>query len=139
MYYSINPTVGAGHTVSISFASAFAQMAFSFAAFSGIKTTSPFESQVAATSNTQSGNITPNANDIIVASIAGDNSFSAATPTINDSFILLPQNTGQGSNGANLGIAYLIAPSTAAIDPTWSGMGVGGRAVFAAQAVFAHA
>jgi hypothetical protein len=139
MFYAASPVVGTGHTVSISGNTAFAQIAFSFAAFSGITTTSPFENQVVASSNTQSGPITPNFNDLIIAAVSGDNNFSAATPTINDSFATLPQNTGQGSNGANLGVAYLVAPSTSPTNPTWSGMGVGGRAVFAAQAVFAHA
>lgn len=140
MFYAVNPTVGAGHTFSVNMGAAFAQMVFSVLAFSGVATTSPFETQVVAASHTQSGDVVPaDTNDLIIATVSGDNGFAAATITIDGDFTNEPASTGQGTNGANLGIAFLVSPDGAATNPTWSGLSAGSRGAFAAQAVFAHA
>lgn len=139
IFYVANPTVGTGHTFTVSGVNTFS-MGF-VAAFSGIKTTAPFESQngVANAPGTtiQAGSVTPAENGaLIVAAVAGGSGF-LSTVTIGSGFTKTDSSAYVASTTYGGALAYLVQPTAGAINPTWTpGASV---AMTATNAVFAPA
>lgn len=118
IFYVAGPTVGTGHTITITssgdiFASAW------FAAFSGASAT-PFDVENGSTGagQTNAGSITPSENNELI--ISGFGTVNATTPTVSGGTTLF-----LGATGLNAGLwfggagSYLIQTTAAAIDATW--------------------
>jgi hypothetical protein len=123
IWYVTNPTVGAGHTFTISGTGIYPHLAA--AAFSGADTASPFDQEnganAAAATSIQTGSVTPTTNDqLIIAGVVG---FDTNAPTINLSFTTTDTEATDGSTKMMGGLAYLIQTSAAAVNPTWSWVG----------------
>ncbi len=123
--YATGVTTGAGYTVSCNGTSSFP--AVSFAAFSGVATTSAFDQESGATSDSavtfQPTIVTPTvANEVV---IAGASAASAITITVNAPFTI-PTNGSTTWDGTHYGVsvAYDIQTTATARNPTWTGNGV---------------
>jgi hypothetical protein len=121
--YVYNPTVGASHQF-MAHGNGLAPSIW-VASFSGTLTTSGVidtSSQFGTGSNSttcQPGSITPSAADELIISAWTYYNYTAAASTINLSFTAEGFKAGTGSIPAING-AYLVYPSTSAINPTWS-------------------
>jgi hypothetical protein len=127
LYYSLAPTVGAGHTFSNS--SPFAAM--TVAAFSGALSPGALDQNTgfSNTSPGQPGSVTPSQdNELVIAVIGG---FLSSGAAIDSSFTL--QEEQPAVNGVNYSsaLAYKIQTTAIAENPTWTftGTGVGGMLV----------
>ena len=137
IWYAANPTVGPGHTFTISGASTFS--AGDVQAFSGVATSSPFESQngASATASTiQAGVVTPvSSGSLIVAGIGGGAAFGGAAATIDSGFTKTNGQIYVGSTSYGVAAAYLVQSVAATVNPTWANFNAG-IAVAATIAVF---
>lgn len=133
IYYSINPTVGSGHT--FTYTNTGAYPAIAVGAFSGAKLTSPFDqegniSDGSGSGSVQYGTITPTESNELWVAILGLDA-SSSTPTIDSSFTRAEFKNYSG--GVNFGIAlgYFIQGAASALAPTWSYSAVNAEAVIA--------
>ena len=118
IWYCVNPTVGSGHTFTISLSTG----AIFAMAFSGSGTPYPLDSQLGSSvtgTSLQPGNIVPaNGGELFVSGLAlGGNSGSAA---IDSGFTLADSINGISGTSYGGGSAYLIQNIAAAKNPTWS-------------------
>lgn len=119
-YYCSNPSVGSGHTFSLSGATAYASICV--AAFGNAKASSPFDVQNGGVqeggTTVQVGNVTPSENGELL--ISGIILYDPGIPTIDSGFTII--DTQQHSGGVNFGssIAYLIQTSAGSLNPTWT-------------------
>lgn len=118
--YAENPTVGTGHTFTLTGNGAAASIVVY--AFSGTATSSVFDQQnggtVAGATSGQPGNVTPGEdNEVLVTGIC---MLTATVPSINSSFST--PDTIAFSSGAHLGIgaSYKIQTTGGSENPTWS-------------------
>lgn len=130
--------VGAGHTAVA--ASAGGDIALTFMAWSGVLSASdPFESYsdatpAEATLTTQPGSVSAVATgDLIISGLGGLDLTGPAS--INESFVYNADFIGS-TNG--IASAYLVAPGTSPVDPTWT-IAANNNRMIANIAVFAHA
>jgi hypothetical protein len=119
LFWSTPTSVGSSHTFTIS-ASGAPLTAVGVSAFSGAKSSSPFDVENGATGSSNSlatGSVTPNEdNEVLVAACMSYD--TSATPTIDLSF-----TKASHTNGSSLlspAIGYLIQTTAAAKNPTWS-------------------
>lgn len=123
LYYCTNPTVGSGHTFTITGASG-TLPAIAVAAFSGTKTAStPYESDTVngsgAGTSRQPGSLTPSVAKSLV--VCGLPVGTAATGIGVDSGMTLLDTVLGNSNHYGIALAYLVqAGAGTAINPTWS-------------------
>lgn len=118
IFYAKNPTVGTGHTFTISgteiYPSVYVQ------AFSGADLTDPFDQESGAVANSvatiQPGAITPSANDALLVTLV---SHERASASINSGFTE-SGDIGIGGNIIAGAAAYLIQTSAASVNPTWT-------------------
>lgn len=95
------------------------------AGFSGVSA-SPFDTQNGSASSgspssIQPGSLTPSAVGELLITAAGWYNTTANSGSINDSFGLLdPAPAAVSGTAYTCGLAYLLATSTSAIDPTWT-------------------
>jgi hypothetical protein len=138
IFYAVNPTVGTGHTFSFGAASTFPSICV--AAFSGVATTSPFDT-VAGEGAGDNGtaitlsisSITPNQANSLV--IAVDAIVSGDTSSVDGGFTITDDIPPSGGNCQGSALAYLIQTTAAAAAPTFTLVTVadracGGSAVF---------
>lgn len=135
LFYSVNPTVGAGHTVTVALTGGF--VGISFQAWSGGATSSPLDQQngnaVSDTNTTiQPGSITPGQDNELVLTVFGEPLVSS-TGSI-DSGFSTPYEVAF-SSGQNVGVAlsYKIQTSAAAVNPTWTASSGGFRTAIQAS------
>lgn len=123
--YVVNPTVGSGHT----FTATGNLPGLCAMAFSGVKTSSPFDQANGAVTvggTLQPGSVTPSENgELLITGVSNDTS---ATAAINSSFTGLVQVD-------TIAMAYKVQTTAGAENPTWSNLG-GGSSVAAAIATF---
>lgn len=120
IFYAINPTVGSGHTFTITGSDNFSQIAI--AAFSGSKLTLPFDVEngldgFASVTTVQPGNVTPSEdNELVITGLE----FFSSTASIDSGFTITDQ--GSGGAGAYYGgaLAYKIQTTAASVNPTWT-------------------
>jgi hypothetical protein len=125
IYYVVNPTVGTGHTFTSSGSNIYT--AACFAAFSGVKTTSPFDQENGQwgggqdNSNARPGSITPSENNELI--IAGFGLAGPETLTIGGGYSITDQLAYSG--GVNYGgaMAYLVQTTATATNQLWGGIG----------------
>jgi hypothetical protein len=134
MYYCIPTSVGTNHTASVAADATPDDPAASifFAAFSGVKQTSPFDQINGSNgfaSTLQPGSITPTENNELVVALLGIN--SSGTPmSINSGFTETNTeiNFGAGDHYGGC-MAYIIQTTAAAVNPTWTRTNTNGMAV----------
>lgn len=136
LYYCASPTVGTGHTVTVTGTSIFASVAV--AAFSGVLGAAPLQVEAAGGSGTglsrQPGSVTPAADgSLVVTGLAFEVS---QTVTIDSGFAITDQNNFAGGTDFGSALAYLIQGTAAAVNPTWTLPS--GNASAATGAVFSH-
>lgn len=116
LFYCVAPSVGAGHTFTVSGASSFPALAVE--AFSGVNAT-PFGTQNGATDaggTINTGSVTPSvANSLLVTGLAFNS--PTATTTIDSSFIKTDSTTPTPSDGVGAAMAYKI--TSGAENPQW--------------------
>jgi hypothetical protein len=131
VYYAASPTVGAGHTFTVSGTSSFAAVAV--LALSG-SAASPFDQENGAAA-VQPGSVTPSEdNEILLAFISDDIAASTST-SVDSGFTFLDSQANSNGNYFGLASAYLIETTATAKNPTFSG-GSGSGSQTAAIATF---
>lgn len=124
IFYVANPIVGTLHTFShISVGTPSYETIYA-AAFSGVKTASPFDVENGATGSSstptlQPGSITPSqANELVVTACTVDSLTGA--PTVSAGFDLI--DSAMGVNGLSVGggLAFQVQTIAAAVNPTWT-------------------
>ena len=119
LYYCINPTLSASHTWTVGGGTTYPVMEVV-----GFDDTVTYEAESGAAdqvSTLQPGSLTPSVNGAVIVAIASGSWGSAAS--INSGFTLLG---GVGTTGQQVagGGAFLIQTTAAAINPSWTGVGV---------------
>jgi hypothetical protein len=134
IFYSVNPSVGTGHTMTWSDASSFPVQYF--AAFSGVDTSSPFDQQNGATGNAplSTGAVVPSTDgQLIITGFSWDGSSGGITgPSGYTALGSYEYESGGSNEGAWAG--YLIQTTAASTNPEL-GL-VNGRASAGAVATF---
>lgn len=122
MYYAANPTVGSGHTFTVSGVATISSLCM--AAFSGVLTVLPFDVQngsVTASSTTfLTGSITPaGANELVVAGIGHG---ASGVVAIDSGMTITDQVAFSTGNHWGSALAYLVQGAAAAINAKWTVM-----------------
>lgn len=124
-YYVSAPTVGTGHTFSSNSGTDHFQ-GIAVAAFSGAKTSSPFDLESGNTTpsaeSLSPGVITPSENKELVVYSLGD-SFTSAVTTNDGTITILQQLPFVAATAFGIALAYKIQSTAAATNPTWSWTG----------------
>ncbi len=116
IYYSINPTVGSGHTFTASGSSTFPGIAV--AAFANADTSSPFDVQNGAQGK-QAGSVTPSTNgQVLIAGLGQDN--TNVPSAIDGGFTIQESLAGSGGNYFGTNLAYKFQSVAAASNPLWT-------------------
>ena len=127
IYYAKNPTVGPGASVNITGVSIY--VVGVYLAFAGVDPSAPFDGETGATAasgtSLATGSVTPSVSGALI--IAGLGSDSATGISVSAGLTATTTNFAGGNNMAG-GTGYVVQPSAAAINPTWSWTGVGGSA-----------
>lgn len=136
LYYATNPTVGSGHTFSLTTPSPeYAPIAV--LAFSGVATVSPFDAQngssttVSATLAT--GSVPPAGNGGVFVTAFGFD--QPDTPAIDSGFTISEAVAYNNTVTFGQSVAYLIQGAGSAVNPTWT-RGTAGNSGSAALAAF---
>jgi len=123
IYYALNPTVGTGHTFTVSGTAVYPT--FIAHGFAGAALSSAFDAENGTTASSvtsvQPGSITPAENgEVIIANMALNTAPGGAGVSINSGFTIGGfRDYSAGVNIAGYG-AYFIQTTAAAINPTWS-------------------
>jgi hypothetical protein len=141
LFYAYNPTVGTGHT--FTGIAAGDDVSIAVAAFNGLNATSSVYQAGSITNSASSGGTTQQAGpitpastgDLIVNGIGWFKTNTPPVPSIDSDFALLDL-TGIG-NFSNAVLAYLVAPSTATVNPVWTMSIAPQGSFFATGAAFA--
>lgn len=117
----VNPTVGTGHTFTITGGSF---PSFCVAAFSGVATSSPFGASTTAqvtvgNTSIQPGSLTPSTNGSLVLTTMTLSDGITGTVSINSSFTITNQNPHTGSAEGSA-LAYLVQATAGAVNPAWT-------------------
>ncbi len=118
LYYCINPTVGTGHTITVSSSGGFPYCPFE--AWQGASVSFDAESHAAVGGSTtvQPGSITPGGNDrLFLSSMQGIN---GTAPTIDSSFTISNASGLVGGTSVQGGIAHKLQTTGGAENPTWT-------------------
>lgn len=129
LYYCSNPTVGSGHTFSNTGAFNFCSLCVS--AFSGVKTSNPFDQENGATATgvttVQTGSVTPTEDNELIVTHLGFN--AAGLPTsIDSSFIETNDAEFGAANNYGSTMAYIVQTTAGSVNPTWTRTGTGAQA-----------
>lgn len=124
IYYvdSATPTVGSGHTFTLNGTGIAG--AINVMAFSGTPT-SPYDSKQNGTNSASAATIQPGAvvpatdGYLVVTGFSGGNTFGGAG-SINLSFNITNQKALTGGSNYGTAAAYLIQPTAASVNPTWT-------------------
>lgn len=121
IWYSINPTVGTGHTFTGDGGSVTSYQSLFIQAFSLADISAPFDQEngAEATATTlQTGSVTPTSNNQIIVALLAD--VAAASQTIDSGFTITDQQALSGGVHYGGAMAYLLQGTAAAVNPTWS-------------------
>ena len=131
VYYAFNATTGPGHTFTMG-ATSDGCPGVCLMAFSGMPTSDPLEAIVANPWNSENGvssmtaattaQTPAHAGDLIISGLSGD--VKMAVLTVDSGFTIAGQIAP--SNTCGVAGAYLIAPNTSAVNPTWGNFPSGG-------------
>jgi hypothetical protein len=112
LYYSYAPTVGAGHTFTLT-GSNYDTIQVEAWATAGA---SPLD-QVSGAGASQPGSVTPSQNNELIT-VAGCTGSSAVTPSINQSFTIT-NAYDRNADSMGGGLAYIVQTTKGAVNPTW--------------------
>jgi hypothetical protein len=132
-FYAATPTVGTGHSLSLQLnGDSGGRAIVAFSSWTGLSA-SPFEVENDSASPLktppfQGGSVAATtAGDLLITAICGYDGFSEVTglpATVNDGYTILDSLFDATTSGAaGIGaaaIAYLVAPNTSAVNPTWT-------------------
>lgn len=121
LFYCAGPTVGSGHTFTVSPSAGNPYQSFCVGAFSGAAASTPFDQQNGATATGTSlatGSVTPSEDNELV--IAGLNFAAVNTISVNGGFTISDQINYSASVRFGSAMAYLIQTSLAAANPSFS-------------------
>lgn len=117
LYYVASPTVGTGHTFTITGSSQFPALAV--ASFSGVASSSPLDVEIGNTASSatscSTGSLTPTSNNELM--ITGIGTVSSHAPTVNIGTVT--DSLGEAASWG-VGLAYLVQTSATAENATWS-------------------
>lgn len=124
LFYCINPgAVGAGHTFTLVGTATFGSLYVQ--AWSGVDIAAGFDKEngasAAGAASIATGSVTPANNDSLL--VAGLNSDTTNTISINGGFTISDQLTTNGGVAVGGAMAYLVQTTAAAANPTWSWTG----------------
>lgn len=121
--YLQNPTVGTGHTFTLTAPGTGDYPGLAVIGWNGAKTSGVFDQQNGAVQSSgsattiQAGSITPTEdNEVVVACVSWAN--TTATPTIDSGFTITDRAEALAALG--LSMAYKIQTTAAAVNPTWT-------------------
>lgn len=120
LFYSLNPTVGTGHTFSVGTGGTFSTM--EVASFSGGLQSFDVENGAAAGmtgSSAQGGTVTPSAASSLVLSCVSAQRGQAQVSSVNSGFTIT-DNVGEGAAGSGSALAYIIQTAITPENPTWT-------------------
>lgn len=125
IWYCASPTVGSGHTFTLSASLGIIAGGIAVQAWSGANI-APFDVENGTTNagvtSVQPGSVTPNNNNsLIIAGVSTDGAGSSFA--INSSFTVSDSANYSGGNNDGIGAAYFVQGAAAAINPTWSWTG----------------
>lgn len=129
LFYAQSPTVGAGHTFTVSGSSVFSPIAV--AAFSNVAASALDTESAGGTGagTVQPGSITPvGNNELFVTVVAGVN----ASASIDSSFVKVEDLALSGGNYYSIALAYKVQTVGGAENPTWTISGDTSPSVMAA-------
>lgn len=121
-FYCVAPSVGSGHTFTVSGSYMYASIAV--VGLVGAKATSPFDQEAGSAASGTSlspGSVTPSEGNEIVLSALNVN--PAATASIDGGFTVLGYKALVGGSSLGIALAYLIQTSATAANPAWSWTG----------------
>lgn len=121
LFYSKNPSVGSGHTFTVTSTGGFPGICA--AAFSGADTAAPFDQQSAfgsgGASSIQPGSVTPSEdNELLVTAVS--KAAAGVTASVDGGFSETDEFDLVGGQHFGLAMAYLVQTSAAAANPTWT-------------------
>lgn len=123
LFYCASPTVGSGHTFTVSGTGIFGAVAVQ--AWSGANV-APFDVENgaigASVTSLQTGSVTPSQNNSLIVTSVDPAGGSATTYAINSGFTITDSIDSQ-SGIEGLAMAYLVQTNAAAINPSWSWVG----------------
>lgn len=120
LYYVLNPTVGSGHTFTVSISGATGYPSMTVEAFSGVNTSVGLD-QINSSGTATTGSITPGANNSLVVSGASVNgTTSGQTFSVNSSLSIQDQTPFLSGSYFGNASAYIVQGAAAAINATWS-------------------
>jgi hypothetical protein len=117
LYYVLAPTVGTGHTFTVSGTSGFAPVVFAYALSAAVSSYQTESGAAATATSLASGSVTPSTSGALVVTGLTFGGLSASlTPS---GFTV---DVGQNRAGVSVGggLAYQIQATAAAINPTWA-------------------
>lgn len=122
IHYAYNPTVGTGHTFTLTGTGVYAALAV--CAFSGVLVTDPFDVEngaiTGAATSLATGSITPSQNDALLIAGLNQTDDVAAGLSINLSYTIVEAQAAVGGVNYGTALAYLIQTTAGASNPTWS-------------------
>lgn len=121
MYYCINPTVGTGHTWTLSGTNCYANI---FVAAFSYDATPAFDQEAvhfgtAGSTSDQPGSLTAAANNALLVTLVAGEAITTAY-TIDSSFSITNQQLMVLNQCYAGGLAYLVQPTASATNPTWT-------------------
>lgn len=122
IYVADNPTVGSGHTLTVTGTAIFFTVVFS--AFSGVDTSSPFDVASAATgssSSVQPGSVTPGQANSLVAAAYTMPDASIGTSSTPSGYTLVQQAAFSPGVAEGGGLFYQVQTTATATNPTFTG------------------
>lgn len=126
LFYCVNPTVGTGHTFTLTQTGSLCSLCVE--AWSG-SNSSPFDVENGASTSgaatLATGSITPNVNGELL--ITGFTHVALVSVTINLGFTISDQQILTGGVAYGSAMAYLVQNTAAAINPTWTSGGTTAR------------
>lgn len=119
--YVANPTVGTGHTFTVTGSATYPAIAAS--SWSGVKTASPYDVENGGngtiTTSAATGSVTPSEDgELLIAAVSNDQPGAPGSPTVNNSFTILDSTVNVDSQAFGLAVAYRVQATAAAINPT---------------------
>lgn len=118
MYYSLNGTVGASHTFTVSGANTFSSIAAQ--AYSQIVSLDQQNGATADGASLQTGSVTPTENNELLVTAVGGGYAGLVPASINSSFTKDDEQEFVTATSYGLAIAHLFQTTASAINPTWT-------------------
>jgi hypothetical protein len=139
--YCFNPTVGSGHTFSVTTAGTgypgIVVLAFSGTSGYSYQTRNGASTPTTSGSPFSVGSVTPSANNALL--VSGLSTATSVPPSLAMTSFTIVSNPGAGGASFNSTLGYYVQPTAAAINPAWTWSGGGAFEIAADVVVFSGA